>query len=291
MTVVTGEVLYQLVYAGVFIGVIYGVVAVSLNLLYSTLKMFNIAAGDFLMIGSYLTFVLSTSYGLTPLLSIFLVMAMLCAVGVALNFTVFKRILSTSKNVDMIETVSVLLFFGFVQILDNSANLIWGGQFTSFKYSIPLPFISDGRVFTIVVGLIMISGLLLFMRYTWAGRSIKYVVQNTEAARIVGVSVRRAYLITTVLAFAFLGAAGTMVSMNYTLTPYVGVQYTMDGFVAMVLGGVGNPVFGLPAGIFIGLLETFGTYFSSPSYRIVISYVAFLIVLVVKRGKISGGRR
>ncbi len=285
------EVLYALVYASIFTGMIYAAVAIGLSLLYSTMKMVNIAAGDFVMIGAYVTYVLSSSYGLSPQVSIFLVVAVLCVIGGALNLTLLKRVISSSRSQTMLETVSILVFFGIVQVLDNTAALAWGGQYTSFSYSSPLPFLADPRLFTIVVGAIMIGGLYIFLQYTWAGRSVKYVVQNTEAAKIVGVSIRRVYLLSTVLSFAFLGAAGTMVSMNYVLTPYIGVQYTMDGFVAMVLGGVGNPVFGLPAGILMGGLETFGTYFTTPAYRVVISYVTFLIVLVIRRGRLSGGRR
>lgn len=277
------EVLYELAYASVFTGVIYAIVAIALNLLYSTMKMLNIAAGDFLMIAAYLTYSFSAGYGLSPLVSIFLVMAIMIALGVALESTLLRRVFSTTKNLAVVETISVLIFFGFVEILDNSASLIWGGQYTSFSYNVSIPLLSDSRFFTILAGLLLIGGLYFFMRLTWTGRSVKYVVQNLEASKIVGVNVNRVYLIATVLSFAFLGAAGTMVSVNYTLTPYFGVQYTMDGFIAMVLGGVGSLVYGLPAGIFIGALETFGTYFTSPSYRVVISYVTFLIVLVVRR--------
>ena len=287
----TFDVVTELVYASLFIGMIYAAVAVGLNLLYSTMKMVNIAAGDFLMIGAYITYVLSSSFGVSPQVSIFLVVAVMCVVGAALNFTLLRRITLSIKSVTMVETVSILVFFGLVQVLDNTAALAWGGQYASYSYSSPIPFLADAHLFTIVVGAIMIGGLYLFMQYTWAGRSIKYVVQNTEAAKIVGVNVRRVYLLATLLSFAFLGAAGTMVSMNYVLTPYIGTQYTMDGFVAMVLGGVGNPVLGLPAGIFIGGLETFGTYFTTPAYRIVISYISFLIVLVVRRRRLGGGRR
>jgi branched-chain amino acid transport system permease protein len=282
MAFLTGEALVQLLFASAFTGTIYALAAVSLNLLYSTMRFVNIAAGDFIMVGAYVAYWDITLYGISPLASLAVSFVILAAIGIALYTFIFRRLVLSMRTPTEVEYPSLLIFFGFVLILQNLASFVWGSSYRSYAYDIPIPYV-NARLFTIIFVAGVVGVLSLFMARTWIGRTITYVIQNSQGAAIVGVEVSRVYILVLLLAFALAGMVGTLVSMNFVITPFIGLQYTMAGFVVMVFGGIGKMSRALPAGIVLGVVETFGTYFTSPAFRIIITYSFFLILMILRK--------
>lgn len=282
MVLFTQDVLVSLLFASAFTGAIYALSAVSLNLLYSAMRILNIAVGELVMVGAYLSFWLFSLYDVVPLISIIVNFIILGLTGAALYAVIFRRIFSQKRTTSEIEYTSLLIFFGLVLIVQNLASFLWSSQYRSYSYEIPVPYL-NARLFTIVLVTALIAAIYFLMAKTWIGRTITYIIQSHEGAAVVGVEVSRVYLLVLTLGLAIAGVAGTLVSLNFVITPFIGFQYTMAGFIAMVLGGIGRISRALPAALALGIVESFGTYLTSPAFRILISYMFFLTLMAARR--------
>ena len=277
----------QILSAGLIIGGIYALIAVGLNLIYGTMRLLNIAHGELIMLGAYVTYWLHTLYGVSPLISMFLVVALCALIGITVCRVIFLPIIKTSRTVVVLESNSLLIFFGLSIIFSNTASLLWTADIRGYSYltkvvtiaGVPLMY---NRLVALIVSLLVCLVCYLIIQKTMIGKAIRALIQDREASQLVGINTNFIYFISFSMAFAMAGLAGCLLSMFYEITPFMGLPYTIIAFIVIVLGGLGNVLGSLLGGFLLGILETVGVSITSPGLRPILSYSVFILVILLR---------
>ncbi len=272
---------------GLFVGSIYGIAAVGLALVFGVMKMLNIAHGELLMIGGYVSFWLFHLAGVDPFLSLLISAPLLFGLGVVLHQVLYRHIarFETEQKIKN----SMLVSFGLVLILQNLAQQMWTADERSIQtaYSgvgadvlgVALPYT---RMANLGLALLVVIGLHLFLSRTYLGKAIRATADEWESAILVGVNIRQTFLITFGLSASLAAIAGALVVVGYGLSPSIGLAWTLKALVVVVLAGTGS-VFGVvPAGLLLGLGEAVSGIIAGPAYREVFGLLIFVAILVVR---------
>jgi len=268
-------------------GGLYALIAVGLNLQYGLMRVLNVAHGEFLMIGGYLTYMLHVHLGVDPLVTVLAAGPAVFAAGVGVHTLLFRRLLRQERTRDELEANSLLISFGLLFILQNGALLLWSADLRGYQYlDRPLRFLGAvfpaNRVVAFGVAAAVTSGLFLFLRGTLAGTALRALMQDTAGARLMGVSVARVHGLCFGLGVGLAAVAGSLASMLFELTPFVGLPYTITALVVIILGGLGSVAGSLAGGLILGVVESVGIHFTAPDLRMVISYAVLALILVLR---------
>lgn len=277
----------QILAYGVILGIFYGLVTIGLALLFGVMKYLNIAHGSFMMIGGYASYWLFLLWHVDPILSIPLVMVLMFLAGCILYKVLFSRLSKVSE--DRRINSSLIMAFGLILILDNSAIALWttnikilstsysGKMFELFGVRIPLTGL-------IVIGLtsMAIAALHLFLSRTYLGKSIRATAQDWEAASLLGVNIDRTYLLCCGISLALAGLAGSCFALMYPLSPDIGLRWVLFAMVVLVLAGMGNIKEVFLAGLIMAILEQLSAVLIGGHYRGIASLAVFILVLVLR---------
>jgi branched-chain amino acid transport system permease protein len=272
---------------GLVIGGIYAVIAIGLNLQYGLMRILNIAHGEFLMIGAFLTFTLHTVTGASPLLWLPVVVALCFGGGLLLHRLVFRRLTATSKSLDQVEERSLIIGFGLMFILQNAANLIWGADIRGYDFmSEPVKYagvvVTQNRLLVLFLAVAASVGLILLLQRTLLGKAVRGMLQSPLGAWLVGIDTQRLHPFVFALGIAMAGLAGSLLSMIYEVSPNIGETYTVMALIVITLGGLGSIGGSFAAAILLGLVESFGTHFTNPSLKMLLSYGIFVVILMTR---------
>lgn len=281
------ETFMQTLMYGVFAGGIYGVAAMGLALVFGVLKLLNIAHGELVMIGGYVGFWAFTALGLDPFVSLIIVVPALFLLGLLLETTVYRTITRLTGE-ERIKN-SLLVSFGLTLVLQNLVQ--WA--FTGDERSIQVSYAGDGfniygvllpytRVATLVIVLAVTLGLHYFLHKTYPGKAILATAEDYESAELAGININRVYMLTFALGAALAGVAGELVTLTYSLSPSIGMVWTLKALIVIVLAGTGSILGALPAGILLGVVEALSGVFIASTYREVVGLVIFLVVLLLR---------
>lgn len=277
----------DLALSGLLTGGIYAVVAIGLNLQYGLMRIMNIAHGEFLMIGAYLTYALRAATGASPLWFVPVAALALFLLGLLLHAAVFRRLAATSASVDVMEERSLLVGFGTLFVLQNAALLVWGADLRGYDYlSRPIEYagvvVTANRLVVFGVAIGLSAALIAALKITLAGKAVRAMLQSPLGARLVGIDVRKLHPICFGIGLALAGAAGALLSMIYEISPSMGEPYTVTALIVITLGGLGSFAGSLVGALALGLIESFGMYFTNPSLQMLLSYGVFILVLLVR---------
>jgi branched-chain amino acid transport system permease protein len=279
--------LAQNVVFGVFVGGNYGVAAVGLSLVFGVLKVLNVAHGELLMLGGYISFFLFALVGVDPFLSVVITAPALLLIGFGLHRGLFAAVERLDEE-DRIKN-SLLISFGLGLILQNVAQLAFsadersvntsyaGGSAVIFGLVFPYT-----RLLTLGLACLAIVVLDQVLRRTYTGKAIRATSEDWRAAALAGVNIRRTYLITFGIGAAMAGVAGSLVSVGSSIAPTLGAAWTLKALVVIVLAGMGSIFGAFAAGILLGAAEAISTFFFGSTYREVVGLVLFLVVLLVR---------
>jgi branched-chain amino acid transport system permease protein len=275
----------QILVFGLSLGALYAIIGIGLNLLWGTMRLLNICHGDIIMLGGYITYWLLTLFGISPLFSVIISPICCAAVGLLIYKILFSRDLKKTKSLKSLEANSLLIFFGVLIIIENTALLLWGADLRGYSYltnsvsilDIPL---AMNRLLASTIAILICLAFYLFLNRTLFGKAVQAIVQDKEATEIVGVNTKRIYLFCFCAAYGMAGMAGTLISMFYTITPFIGLSYSMMAFMVVVLGGLGNFLGSLVGGFIIGLVTTAGVALTSPGYMFIIQYLLFITIIL-----------
>lgn len=277
----------QLIVAALVTGSVYALIAVGLNLIYGTMRLLNVAHGEFVMAGAYVAYWAFALLGLSPLVSMLISALVLGAVGFASYKGLFRHVMRTRADAARVEANSLLVFFGISIILQSGAALLFTGNPRGYEYMDQIVHvfhasITANRLIALVVALTACLAVLAFFRFTIVGLAVRAIIENRTAARIVGINVNRMFTLTFCLGFGLAGLTGTLVSMYGQISPFMGFNYTVAGFVIIILGGLGNIFGSLIAGLILGVLETIGVAWLGANYRSILIYGVFIAVLILR---------
>jgi branched-chain amino acid transport system permease protein len=281
----------QLVVSGILVGAIFALVAYGMALVWGVMNIINIAQGEFVMLGGYVVFYLDRA-GVHPLLGIPIAAAALAVLGAALYPLVIRRL------VDRDMFVSILATFGISILLQQLADQLFSADIRTVPSHVPgLSF--DGGLISIpgiklagfVAALAVGGALVLFLRHTRIGQAIRATAQNARAARILGVDTDRVYATTYALNAAICGAAGALVAMIWTISPFSGLIYTVRSFMIVVLAGLGNLVGVIVAALGLGAAEQFVGFILGAQFQIAFIFLALVAILILRSWRLRRQRR
>ncbi|HEX6720614.1 MAG TPA: branched-chain amino acid ABC transporter permease [Burkholderiaceae bacterium] len=277
----------ELIASGLITGGIYALVALGLNLQYGLMRILNIAHGEFLMLGAYLTWLAQTSLGLSPLLMIPLSFALLMALGLAVHWLCFRRLTATSPNLDIFEARALMVAFGLMFVVQNVVSWVWGGDLRGYDFlTTPVPVggaqFAANKLLVFALALVFAGALIVLLRLTLLGKGVRALMQSPVGAQLVGIHTERLHPLMFGIGLGLSGVAGCLLSMAYTISPAMGEPYTVTALIVITLGGFGSMEGALIGALLLGVIEAVGMHFSSPSLKALLSYTVFIAVLLLR---------
>lgn len=283
----------ELLASGLITGGIYALVALGLNLQYGLMRILNIAHGEFLMVGAYLTWSAHTLWGISPLLLVPVSFLVLMAVGLVVHRLCFRRLGATSPNIDIFEARGLMVAFGLMFLAQNFASYVWGGELRGYDYmtspvAIGSAQFAGNKLLVFGLALVFSLALIVLLRTTLLGKGVRALMQSPVGAQLVGIDTQRLHPLMFGIGLGLSGVAGSLLSMAYTITPSMGEPYTVTALIVITLGGFGSMAGALAGGLLLGVIEALGMHFTNPSLKSLLSYGVFIAVLLLRpRGLFS----
>ena len=267
---------------GISLGSIYAIIALGYTMVYGIAKMLNFAHGDVIMIGCYVVFMTMSGMNMNPLLSVILAVVVCTVLGVIIEKVAYKPLRKASPLAVLITAI------GVSYLLQNIALLIFGADTKSFSSVVPLQNIKIGgititgvTVVAVLACIVIMIGLMIFIKKTKAGQAMLAVSEDKDAAQLMGVNVNGTISLTAI--------AGVLLCSAYpTLTPYTGSMPGIKAFTAAVFGGIGSIPGAFIGGILLGIIEILGKAYISSQLSDAIVFAVLIIVLLVKPTGILG---
>ena len=275
---------------GLSTGSIYALGAVGLTLVYGILKLVNFAHGDFLTFGAYMAFVVNVSWGAPLIFAVFFAMAMTAILGVALERAMWRPM--RQRGAGMLQLL--LMSIGLALVIRYVIQFAWGTELRQLDVNrvatVDFLGIGTGRIFfaTIVVGLTVLMGTGLMLRYTLLGKRMRALADNLDLAETSGINTSRVILLTWIFAGAFAGLAGVMAGATTQVQPELGFEFLLPIFAVVVLGGIGNAFGALTAGVVLGVVIEWSTLLVESRWKLAIGFVILILVLIIRPQGIFG---
>lgn len=281
-----------ILFSSIQVGLIYTLISLGFNLLYSSTRIINAAYGDVLVIGAYGAFWLFTILHVSPPISLIIIIPIVAALGCVMYITLFDDLLQL-KSVETIEIWGVILTFGLSMTLQGLMSLMWTPQSRAYSYMDNvlafggITFMANKLVVMVAAGLAVFALYLLLFK-TDTGISMRSVIQDPELAELLGVSLRRIFVVAFIISCVTGGFAGVLISMTTDINPFVGGTYLIIAFVVTAVGGLGNPVGSLVGGLLIGLVNVIVGYVLGPSLSMFVLYMILIGILLTRPAGLLG---
>lgn len=273
---------------GLLLGGVYGLVSIGLNMIFGVIRIVNFAHGELVMLGMYGTYLAHSLLGVAPYLAILLVAPMLFLLGMAIQRLVMQPLQSEPM-------MQIFASFGLLIMFQNIVLAATRGEALSIQTSYGATVVEIGDVkaslvrINVLIAATLIALLLsLFLRRTLVGKSIRGLIQDRQAARLMGINVERTYLFTFGLGSALAALAGAMLTPIYTLTPAIGGNFILAAFAVVVLGGLGSVGGAYVGGLLVGIIEAFAGFYVDPVLKQAIWFLIFIVVLIVRPSGLMG---
>jgi branched-chain amino acid transport system permease protein len=282
----------DIVIGGLLMGGIYALIAMGLSLQYGVAKVLNIAHGEFIMLGAFATFVLYSTFGINPLISLVIVGPLILVIGYLLHQTLFRSLMKSAPSVGAFEGSSLLATFGLLYIIQNIAIIVWGSASRAYSY-LAFPVNLGGAIFSanrlVTLGFAVGIGLAfyIFVARTRLGKAIRAAAQDPTTAGLMGVNINRVLALCFGFGALMAGCAGVLYSMCFPIQATMGLQYTVIAIIVVVLGGLGSIPGSFIGGFILGIIGNVVTYIE-PSLTVAAFYFIFIILLLVRPKGIMG---
>jgi branched-chain amino acid transport system permease protein len=281
----------QVLVDGLIVGLMFALVAMGLSLIYGVMNIVNFAHGEFMMLAMYLCYFLWAGLGLDPIAAAPLAAAAMFGFGVLLYRLIARYLLGASMIAQMFATFGLLVFF---QAL---ANYLWradartiGDNWSTGLLNLGGLYFNGPEMVAAAGALVSALALFWFLNRTETGLCLQATAEDPQVASLMGINTDRMYALAWGLSCATVGVAGALASTYLAITPFVGANWALPAFVAVAIGGFGSITGAFWGGIIIGLVQTAGGFFTSPSYKLLFVYVLFLVVVLVRPHGLMGKR-
>ncbi|OHA59702.1 MAG: hypothetical protein A2589_01885 [Candidatus Vogelbacteria bacterium RIFOXYD1_FULL_46_19] len=282
----------QLIMNSIIAGAIYSLIALGFNLIYSTVKFFDLGYGALTAVGGYSVFWLSKEMGLPLVASIIAGAAVAGLVGMVISRLVYHP-LRHRRSSSMVMLVASLGAFTALQaiiaiIFTSQFQTLTAGGRTNRIFELSWPGLESSAVITGVQLAILISGLAIMLllgallKWTKLGKAIKAVADDEEVAKIVGINTDRIVMIVFFIGSAIAGLAGILVGLDTGIEPTMGLSLLLKGVVAAIVGGIGNVYGGVLGAFLLGFVENFGIWHISGEWKDAIAFALLIIFLLFR---------
>ena len=274
----------QLIVNGIVLGSIIALAAIGLTMVYGVLNFANFSHADFMAFGAYIAFVLNVALGLNIILSFFIAIAIAGALGVLLDFLVWKPM--RRKNADLVSLVIVSI--GLSLIVRNAIIFIWGGSTRNFDLPVRRGIemlgvtITHNQLIGLGTAILFMVLVHFFLKNTKLGKAMRAISDDINLARISGIDSDKVIMWMWFIGIGLAGVAGILYGLETTIRPNMGWFLILPMFAAVILGGIGNPYGAMVGGMIIGLSQELSMLILPSEYKMGVSLGIMILVLLFK---------
>jgi len=279
--------LFAALLSGLTLGGMYALMAMGLTLQYGVARIMNLAHGELMVAAAFTALWLFTGAGVSPLIGLLVVVPAAFVISWAFYRWLLTPLVRRAPNRDALEVDSILATFGMLFVVQGVMLVIFGGayygySFLAFPVSIAGATVAANRLLALAFAAVIGLALYLYLTRTRLGTAVRAVAVDPATAPLVAIDVRATAALAFALGGALAAAGGVLVSMFLTFNANIGVVFTMKALIVVIMGGVGNLLGCLVAGLILGLVETFVATWVDPGLTLAATYTIFLIILLVR---------
>jgi branched-chain amino acid transport system permease protein len=285
------DVYLNVVVGGVLTGLVYGLLALGLSVIFGVVRVVNFAHGEMMTIAMFIAVVLFSTFRIDPLILLVPIAAVMFVFGYVLQIGLINPFIRRAEHTQFLLLVALGL------IIANSLLIVFGPDARSVQTSYALDSIQIGplivdttKVYAGLAAIAFTVALFVFFRHTLVGKAIRACADNYTGAQVVGLDVKRLYALTFGLGAACVGAAGTMLTLLIDATPMLGPSYTLLAFVIVITGGLGSMPGALLGGVLVGVTEALAGLLFTPSAKSMFAFGILVLVLLFRPQGLLGKR-
>ena len=281
----------NVVVSGILTGLVYGLMALGLSVIFGVVRVVNFAHGEMMTIAMYAATVLFAVLKLDPFVAILPVAAAFFVFGYALQAGFINPFITRPEHSQfmLLVAVAIILVNAMLMIFGPDAhNVQVDYQLESFELGKIL--VDKARLYAAIAALVAAAALFAFFRYTLTGKAIRACADNYLGAKVVGLNVKHLYSLTFGLGAACVAIAGCAMVVLVDVTPPLGPAYTLLAFVIVIVGGLGSMAGALLGGVLIGVSEALAGLFIAPSAKSMFSFGLLILVLLLRPQGLLGRR-
>jgi|YelNatPaOPRAMG01_1025707.scaffolds.fasta_scaffold15133_4 branched-chain amino acid transport system permease protein len=288
---IVGHITLLVLLRGFTTGLFYGMLAIGLSLVFGVMKVINIAHGEYVLLGAYITYWLSTMYGINPFVTIIFSALTLFALGLVIGRFMISPALKGGVDPPLI------ISFGLSLCLANLMRVYWTATPRGLNVmlgGIPLPggtYLSVVHLVEAAAAIVGLISLHIFLTKTYLGKTLRAVSMDREAAMLMGIPASRIEALAYAIGLLLAGVSGSLLSVMLSFDPTCGPIYLGKVMCIIVLGGVGYIPGAAAGGILLGIAEALGSLFLGDTARNLVAFVMFLLVLLFKPTGLFGKYR
>jgi branched-chain amino acid transport system permease protein len=280
---------------GILVGGLYALFATGLSLAFGVMRFVNLAHGDLAILAAFFTLSLSSTLKINPLVALLIVLPVALIVGYVLQRVVFDRVVGVDPAFQIVATFGLGVVIQNVLLEKYTADtrgLNIGKLATSSITVNDKIGIGWMPLITLLAAIFVLGGLALFIGRTKIGRAFRATSDDLDAARLMGIDVRRVYAVAMALAIATVALAGVLLGVRGSFSPFSGPENLIFAFEAVIIGGLGSLWGTLAGGITLGVAQAIGAQID-PSWGQLAGHLVFLAVLATRPtgmfGKLRAG--
>jgi branched-chain amino acid transport system permease protein len=281
----------NVVVGGVLTGLVYGLLALGLSVIFGVVRVVNFAHGEMMTIAMFIAVVLFSTFRIDPLILLVPIAAVMFVFGYVLQIGLINPFIRRAEHTQFLLLVALGL------VIANGLLIVFGPDARSVQTSYALDSIQIGplivdttKVYAGLAAIAFTVALLVFFRHTLVGKAIRACADNYTGAQVVGLDVKRLYALTFGLGAACVGAAGTMLTLLIDATPMLGPSYTLLAFVIVITGGLGSMPGALLGGVLVGVTEALAGLLFTPSAKSMFAFGILVLVLLFRPQGLLGKR-
>ena len=279
----------QVLINGLLLAGIYGVAAIGLNLIFGVLRVANIAHGDFMMLGAFIVYSLST-LGLSPLIGIPVVGGILFVLGILTERFLVEKVVYQPM------AYSLLLLYAVSILIRNAGLNLWTSNYVSLNIipgslQIGPLTISEIRLVVFIIAIILTVVFTFVLNKTTVGKTIRASIQHPDLAGACGIDVRKVRALTFGAGTLLAGITGTFFIMLFSVNPEMGDMMILKLFAIVIVGGLGNYLGTFVGALVVAMAETFTGFYGTTQFSDVAVFSIFLLSLILRPQGLLGGRK
>ena len=286
--------LFAFIIFGITIGVVYGMVALGISLIYSGLDIVHFAHGEIYMFGAFFGLVMAKDMSIPYPAALIGAMVLAGLMGMLIERVFYRRLTRSGGGYTVAGMGMIICGFGMSVALMNIAFLIWGADAKPFSINLGMPLqlgnisIPQSYIITAVISFLLMGMLHFFLKYTKLGLAVRAVAQNKDIAYLMGINVPVFISLIFGLACALAAAAGVLIGPMQSVQVEMGYLMLMKAFAAAVVGGFGSLPGALLGGILVGIFENLGAAYISPSHKDIYAFLLLILVLMIRPSGLFG---
>jgi len=286
---VPAEIYFNVAIGGLLTGLVYGLMALGLSVIFGVVRVVNFAHGEMMTIAMYLAVALFASFRLDPLVMMLPIAAVLFVFGYVMQMALINPFIARPEHSQfmLLLAIAIVIVNGLLIVFGPDAKSVQTSYaFDSFAVG---PLIVDAtKAYAGGAAILVAAALFVFFRFAPLGKAIRACADNHTGALVVGLDVNQLYALSFGLGAACVGAAGAIIVLIVDVTPPLGPAYTLLAFVIVITGGLGSMPGALLGGILIGMTEAMAGLFFSPSAKSMFAFAILVLVLLFRPQGIMG---